>query len=290
MRPTRLVAALVAALFAVGGATVAPPTSAQTSGSEIWFVHGVGPAPATVDLYAGYAGTGEWSLLFENVVYGVATGPYTGIAGGDYNLLLCNAVPDPAGLITACPSGSLNQGNGTALTFPATGTFAVAAVYGGPGSEAPGRPTLEMYGNDVSCVPEGTTRLGVFHGANAGPVDVLIGDTEVFTNIAFGASDTIVVPALGATTLEIRSAADGSTLYGPWAFEKSTGRSLNIYFVGDPQQTGTYETVVENQPLPTCDGEPAPTTTSTSTTTPSTSTSTPTTTAVLTTATPRFTG
>ena len=134
-------AALAAALLPVGS------IGAQNA-TDAWIdvVHGIGGGANPVDVYVG-GGTAptEWDLAIADLQYGqhVEIGE---IAAGDYNVLVCQAVPAPADTISSCPQGAVNGNFGNPIELVANERYLVVAAYGGPDTEAPGRPIVRPPG------------------------------------------------------------------------------------------------------------------------------------------------
>ncbi|MEZ5144169.1 MAG: DUF4397 domain-containing protein [Acidimicrobiales bacterium] len=175
----------------VGATVVVPLATSQAAGtSKVNVVHGVKPisGDAPVDVYAGPANATSWNLAKANLLYG-QTADLGDLAAGDINVLICShSAANPAATITACSDngGSAVNGNsGTNVTIPDGKNVTLVAAYSA--TPAQGRPSVLVFENDVSCVPDAATgRLGAAHAAYAPAVDVLVNGSVAFANVSEG--------------------------------------------------------------------------------------------------------
>lgn len=270
-------AALAAALLPVGS------IGAQNA-TDAWIdvVHGIGGGANPVDVYVG-GGTAptEWDLAIADLQYGehVEIGE---IAAGDYNVLVCQAVPAPADTISSCPQGAVNGNFGNPIELVANERYLVVAAYGGPETEAPGRPIVQPYEIDDSCVEnDETARVQGVHAAAAPAVDITADGEVIFEDVTFGESAVADVPA-GPYDIGVQL-PDGTPVIAPEEVPLEAVQSTIGVVVGNPQQEVSYEVLAFGLELDVC--APAPTSTSTTATTIIT-----TTTAPARVATPAFTG
>jgi hypothetical protein len=283
--PNRTLSALAvgALLLAVMIFAAGPSDAGEAAGAEVSVLHGIGPAPSTVDIYLGPADATEWDLLLADVSYGDLAALGT-VAAGNYNALVCNAVAPPEETIAACAAGAVNGNTGTNFVVPASGSITLVAAYSGPDTATAGRPTVVGYTNDVSCVDEGDGRLGARHAATAPAVDVLVDGTVVLADVVWGAGADLTVPA-GTYEVEIQLSSDGTTVLGPVDVDVAEQELLVLYAVGNPQFEAAFDVLVQSIELPACPPPPTTTTTTAPPVTPE-----PATPAVPVTATPTFTG
>lgn len=190
---TKIGAALVAAALL---ALVPVGVSQAQDTSFINVIHGIGEGDNPVDVYVGAgASPTEWNLTVEDLVYGELA-EVGDIPAGTYNVLVCNAAVAPADTINACPSGAVNSNAGNEVVVEAGLEYALVAAYGGPETEAPGRPIVAAYELEASCLETATTaRAQGLHAAAAPTVDITANGDVVFNDVSFGESAVADVPA-----------------------------------------------------------------------------------------------
>jgi serine protease inhibitor ecotin len=269
--------AIACCLVALAGAlvVVASPSGAGSAGTTVAVLHGLGPAPSTVDVYVGETDATEWDLLLEGLNYSelVEVGP---LAGGGYNILLCNAVAGPAETITECPGmdgtvvkAAVNGNFGTNIEIPASGNVTVVAAYSGPDGPAAGRPTVTVFENDVDCYEAGQGRLGARHAAAAPDVDVRITAEPgpiTISDVAFGEGLDADLDT-GPASMEVVLASDESNVLGPTDTPVVEGQLKIEYVVGNPQFEAGFALLEQLIDLEPCRVETTTTTTESTTTT-----------------------
>lgn len=271
--------AIACCLVALAGALVvlSPPSGAGT-GTTVSVLHGIGPAPSTVDVFVGGTDATEWDLLLDGFEYGelVDIGQ---LPGGGYNILICTSVDSPPDSVTECPTedeggaavarAAVNGNFGTNIDIPASGNVTVVAAYAGLDEPASGRPTVTVFENDVDCYDEGQGRLGARHAAAAPDVDVLItaepGPITV-SDVAFGEGADADLDA-GPATMEIVLASDDSNVLGPEDTPVVEGQLKIEYVVGNPQQQADFALLEQLIDLEPCPVDTTTTTTESTTTT-----------------------
>lgn len=261
----RVIAAAMGTLLLAALAFLSSSADAG-GGATVSVLHGIGPAPQTVDIYLGPTDATEWDLLLESVDYGDLAELGT-VPGGGYNVLICTDEPGPADdPITGCvepasPARFAVNGNfGTNITIPDSGNVTIVASYSDPEF---GRPTVQVFENDVSCYEAGDGRLGARHAATLDPVDVLVDGEVVLDGVAWGEGADLDVPA-GDYEVEIQLDADNSTVLGPTTVTVEEGQLLVLYAVGNIQFDANPDVLTQTIDLDPCPVE----TTTTSTTTP----------------------
>jgi hypothetical protein len=259
---------LVATAAVIAGLAFLPSGAGAGGGANVTVLHGIGPAPSTVDIYLGATDATEWDLLLEAVDYGQSADLGVVPAGG-YNVLICAAVTDPAATVSSCPEGAVNGNSGTNAEVPASGDVTLVAAYAGPDEPAAGRPTVVAFVNDVDCYEAGDGRLGARHAATAPAVNILVGGDPVLEDVVFGQGADLTVPA-GDYEVEIQLASDDSTVLGPTTVTVNEGELLVLYAVGNPQQDANFDVLTTTHQLEPCPVETTTTTAPEETTTTST--------------------
>jgi hypothetical protein len=255
----------VALLLATALLVALLPTALASAGAgpttEVFVLHGLGDNPGDnpVDVYVGATDATEWDLVAEDVGFEdfVDLGL---LAGGGYNVLLCEAVAVPGATINACADNttpSVNGNFGTNVDIPSVPSVTLVAAYnGGPGD--PGRPTVTPFENDTTCVEPGDGRLTVANAGMAGEGDVVVDGTTEGT-IDYGESlRSDLAEGLYDVTLDADVQVD--SLDTPVDAMVLT----SIYAVGNPQFESPFQFISTSIDIPECD---QPTTTTTSTTT-----------------------
>jgi hypothetical protein len=251
-----LVPAAVAVVIAA--AAFLPSGAGAGGGANVTVLHGIGPAPSTVDVYLGGTDATEWDLLLPAVDYGQSADLGVVPTGG-YNVLICLADESPAETIESCPTSAVNGNGGTNVDVPASGDVTLVAAYAGPDEPAPGRPTVVAFVNDVSCYQPGEGRLGARHAAAAPAVDILVDGDPVLEDVVWGVGADLPVPA-GDHEVEVRLASDGTTVLGPTTVSVAEGELLVLYAVGNPQFEAAFDVLTTTTALEAC---PVETTTTT---------------------------
>jgi hypothetical protein len=193
MRRIGIVVVVVALLGSAG--TWGSPVGAGSPAAPVRLVHGIGVVPGDnpVDVYLGEGGASTWEL--------VPGGPiaYTeqlelGFVVGDWSVLLCTAVADPADSVEICPEGAVNAG-GTEVSVPDADQVVLVAGYGPPeGEQLP--VVFDLFEVDTSCLSVDQARFQIAHAAAMEELLVFIdgarGDLEP---IGHGQSVTAGLPA-----------------------------------------------------------------------------------------------
>jgi hypothetical protein len=250
-------------------------TTVIANTSDVYVVHGIGddlaavPAQNPVDVYAKAKGPGNWGLVLEDFAFGEIS-PKLELTPGDYNVLICTAVPDPADSIAACQDngGSAVNGNsGTDATVPGPGKSItlVAAL-------SPERPTVLGFENDLTCVDPGReARLTGIHAADAGTATVSVNGSAV-DDIDFGQGLTADL-APGTYDIDVSDGAALDLSLTDVALAKNT--LTNAFVVGTADGEGGYGAIVQQFDVATCEQPPPSSTTTTTQTPPTTARATP---------------
>ncbi len=234
-----LVAALVPALASVTNAADAPAT--------VTVVHGI-PSVGNVDICAG----GSTALLSDVPFGGVAT---ISVPAGTYDLTVkvANAAP--------CTGATAITANGVVVPAGAN-VSAVANLTGGT-------PNLAIYANDVSEVAAGSGRVGVYHGANAPTVDILVNGGPGITDLAQGQVGNADLPT-AAYDFAVTPAGDpGTIVLNIPGVTVPAGKLLQVFAVGavpDANEQNPFQVITNLIDLPTAT---TPTTAAPTTTMPS---------------------
>jgi hypothetical protein len=112
------------------------------------------------------------------------------------------------------------------LAVPASGNATVVAHL-----DAAGTPKLTPFVNDTTMLPAGQGRLTVRHTAAAPAVDVVLGATRPFTNLANGAQASAALPAGPIAGAKI-APTGGAPIADVPTVELKAGTNLIVYAVG----------------------------------------------------------
>jgi hypothetical protein len=209
-RPLVALTALAAAL-----ALLVPFLSgrAGAADSSIYIVHGI-PGVA-VDVYAG--GTAPENKALTDFQFGDVAGPLS-IPAGSLPVIVVATGDDP----TVVGNQVINQ----TLDVPSGANVSVTADLVG------GTPVLTPFVNDLSAVPEGSSRVTVRHAADAPPVNVLVDGQVAIANLAAGAQASAVLPA-GTYTVEVQL-TDGTPLpaLSPGSVAIPAAKNVIVYATG----------------------------------------------------------
>lgn len=283
MHRTRWSAAVAGLVLA--GVTIIPATvsSAAPGDAQLTIVHGLGPAPAAVDVYVDGALTITDFQYEEQQAAELPTGTYT--------VEICGHVPAPPDPLpdTGCEVSANFPNGGVDITVVSGTSYTVVAQYAGAG-EAVGRPTVVAYVNDLSCVEPGFGRTAFINAATVteedeGPIIADQQAVDVFFDADLAFVDVVgqSIPEtadMAPTTFDmgVRNQLDQQLLTS--GIQTPLGFNFTTIFVGNPTQDAPYDLLSINYQIPDC--VPPTTTTTTVVTTTTTVAPVP--------VTPRFTG
>jgi hypothetical protein len=259
MKRLGLAVAIVAALSMVNPAVAGAGT---VPGSDVYVVHGIGEAlgQSPVDVYVREEGAVSFSLLIAGQAadFGFGSVVTTALPAGEHTILVCQAAAAPLNIVNECADNAqpaVNGNSGNPVIIPAGETVALFIGFG----EA-GRPEVLPFPLDLSCVEgAGTGRATAGHGADAGPVDVLLdGTLPIVENLANGESVSLDVPA-GSYDIVV---SDGGALDLPATLDVEAQQNNVAFVTGDPDLQLPYTIVELRLPVEVCD-EPLDTTTTT---------------------------
>jgi len=209
-RPLAALAALAAAVMAMAAISI---TTAGAADSSVTIVHGIPGVP--VDVYAG--GTTPGDRILTDFQPGTIAGPL--------------AVPEGSLPVVVVPTGAdpsvpANRVIEQTLAVPGGANLSVVANLSG------GTPNLSAFANDLSAVPEGSSRITVRHTADAPAVDVLINGSVAIPALAPGAEASAVLPA-GTYDIQVQL-TDGTPVaaLSPGSTTIPAARSIVVYAVG----------------------------------------------------------
>jgi hypothetical protein len=209
-RPLVALMALAAAL-----ALLVPFLSdrAGAADSSVYIVHGIPGVP--VDVYAG--GTDPANKVLTDFQYGKTAGPLS-LPAGDLPVVVVPTGGDPL------TDAVITQ----TLTVPSGANISVVADLLGAG----GSLTLTPFVNDVSAVPEGSSRVTVRHAADAPNVNVLVNGQVAIPNLAAGAEASAVLPA-GTYDITVQL-TDGTPLpaLSPGSVTIPAAKNVIVYATG----------------------------------------------------------
>jgi hypothetical protein len=201
-------------IFASGAVAIAAalafagPAQAAEGDAQLSVLHGV--PGLTVDVWVN----GERTL--DDFTPGTLAGPLA-LPAGNYALAITAADAADA---TAAVIGPVN------VTLAANGNYTAVANL-----DAAGKPTANLFTNDVSQIEPGKGKLTVRHTAAAPAVDVLAAGTAVISNLANPNEQTLT---LDPGTIPAAVAAAGTTqpVIGPADVTVAEGTHTIVYAWG----------------------------------------------------------
>lgn len=203
----RLIAATAAGSLAVAAALFGalPASAAETA--EVYVVHGIPGLP--VDVYVNGA------LTLDDFQPETVAGPLD-LPAGNYAVAItaADAADASAPLLTA--TADLAGGNSYSL---------VAHL------DADGKPTITPYGNDISTISAGQTRLVVRHDAAAPAVDVRAGGAVVLAGVTNPKEGVLNIPA-GTVSADVVLAGTSTVVIGPASVNLAEGSATFVHAVG----------------------------------------------------------
>jgi Domain of unknown function (DUF4397) len=196
-------AAAIAAAIAFAG-----PAQAAEGDAQLSVLHGV--PGLTVDVWVN----GDRTL--DDFTPGSLAGPLA-LPPGAYELAITASDAADASAPAIGP---------VTVTLAANGNYTAVANL-----DAAGKPTANLFTNDVSQIPAGKGKLTVRHTAAAPAVDVLAGGSAVVTNLANPSEQTLT---LDPGTISAAVAATGTTapVIGPADLTVSEGTHTMVYAWG----------------------------------------------------------
>jgi hypothetical protein len=269
MNRTRWSAAFAGLVLA--GVTVLPATvsSAAPGDAQLTIVHGLGPAPAAVDVYV------DGALTITDFQY--EEQQTAELPGGTYTVEICGAVPAPPATLpdSGCEVSANFPNGGVDITVANNTSYTVVAQYAGAG-EAVGRPTVVAYVNDLSCIEPGLGRMAFINAATVteddeGPivseqqaVDVFFGVDLAFVDVTGQSPPETADIAPTTFDLGVRNQVDEVLLTG--GIQSPLSFNFTTIFVGNPTQEAAYDLLTINYAIEEC--VPPTTTTAPTTTVP----------------------
>jgi hypothetical protein len=201
-------------IFASGAVAIAAalafaaPAQAAEGDAQLSVLHGV--PGLTVDVWVN----GERTL--DDFTPGTLAGPLA-LPAGNYSLAITAADAADA---SAAVIGPVN------VTLAANGNYTAVANL-----DAAGKPTANLFTNDVSPIPAGKGKLTVRHTAAAPAVDVLAAGSAVISNLANPNEQTLT---LDPGTIPAAVAAAGTTqpVIGPADVAVAEGTHTIVYAWG----------------------------------------------------------
>jgi hypothetical protein len=198
---------LITALGLILTLSVAGVASASSHTGTVTVVHGV--PGLTVDVYV------NGDLTLEGFEPGAITDPLE-LDEGSYDIEI-RAAGEPADSAPAI-SGSANVQAGINASI-------VAHL------AADGTPSLAVFGNDVTTIQPGETRLTVRHAAAAPAVDVWVDGAVAIDNFVTGDEATLDVPA-ASYNVAVSATGDDQPVLGPADFDLGEGTHYIVYAIG----------------------------------------------------------
>ena len=190
--------------------------------AQVSVIHGI--PGLTVDVYVNDA------LTIEDFAPGTVAGPLT-LAAGDYDLAL-TAPDDPVASAILTASATVTGGTNVSI---------IAHLL------ADGTPNIAVFGNDISEIAAGESRLTVRHAAAAPEVDIVLADdTILFENVPNGAEGIVdVAAATYSVAVTPTGAGVAGAVFGPLDVELPEGTNRIVYATGD-LEGGTFGLVIQD--------------------------------------------
>jgi hypothetical protein len=243
-RPLVAVMALAAALVLL--VSVFNVGRAGAADSSVYVVHGIPGVPVDV-----YVGSTDGDPALPGFEFGDVAGPLS-IPAGSLPVFVVAAGQDPSVPANVIITQTLEVPSGANVSV-------VADLVGGA-------PVLTPFVNDVSTVPEGSSRVTVRHAADAPPVNVLVNGEVAIPGLASGAQASAVLPA-GTYDVQVQL-TDGTPLpaLSPGSVTIPSGVNVIVYATGSATNEtfplGLAQQIIEvgttPAPAPTPTTTPAP--------------------------------
>jgi hypothetical protein len=198
---------LITALGLILSLSVAGVASASSHTGSVTVIHGV--PGLTVDVYV------NGDLTLEGFEPGSITDPLE-LEEGTYDIEI-RAAGEPADSDPAI-SGSADVQAGVNASVIAHLT-------------EDGTPSLAVFGNDVTTIGAGETRLTVRHAAAAPAVDVWVDGAVTVESLANGEEASLDVPA-SSYNVAVSAAGSEDPVLGPADFDLAEGTSYIVYAIG----------------------------------------------------------
>jgi hypothetical protein len=147
------------------------------------------------------------------------------------------------------------------ITVPSSGNWSIVAYL-----DAAGEETLGQFENNLADLEEGTARLTLRHTAEAGPVDLIVGDQRPITGLANGGSSELVLPDGELADAQLAPTGEVAIAEVP-DLDLVANTNTIVYAIGSAQDD-TVDFVVQVVELPVAAPPQNTTTTTTTTTTP----------------------
>lgn len=219
-----------AAIAVMGVALAAPASAVQPGKAELFVLHGV--PELTVDVYVNGA------LTLDDFTPGTLAGPLD-LDPGTYAVAL---TASDAADASAPLLGPVD------LTLAAGSSYTAVAHL----TEA-GAPTASLFTNDISPTAAGEGRLTVRHVAAAPAVDILVGGSALFSNLANPDEAKGDVPA-GTYAATVAATGDTAPVIGPADVPIVAGQNTIVYAWGSLADDSLALAV---QPLAVTTGTPS---------------------------------
>lgn len=216
---------LITIAVAVAAVTVAPASAgAQSATPAIALIHGI--PGTTVDLVV------DGTVVLDAFAPGSIV-DITSFAGRTLNNV--EVVADDTGDTVIGPVATLD--------VPATGNWSLIAHL-----DAAGTATLSSFENNLGDLTTGEARLTVRHTAEAGPVDLVLGDQRPVTNAANGASAELELPDGTLTDASIAPTGE-APIKDVAGVDLAANTNTIVYVVGSAEDD-TLDFVVQIIELP----------------------------------------
>jgi hypothetical protein len=98
------------------------------------------------------------------------------------------------------------------------------------------KPTVTVFRNDLTTVPQGKASLTVAHTAKVPPADIRVDGKVLFANIANGESLNLVVPVATYKVAIVPAGKSKPVILGPVSLTVKGGSLNRVYAIGDPEK------------------------------------------------------
>lgn len=203
----RLIAATAAGSLAVAAALFGALPASAADPAEVYVVHGIPGLP--VDVYVNGA------LTLDDFQPETVAGPLD-LPAGSYAIAITAADATDASSPLLTATADVTGGN----------SYAIVAHL-----DADGNPTITPYGNDISTISAGQTRIVVRHDAAAPAVDVRAGGTVVLAGVTNPQEGVLNIPA-GTVSADVVLAGTTTVAIGPASLNLAEGSATFVHAVG----------------------------------------------------------
>ena len=203
----RLTAATAVGTLAIAAALFGATAASAADTAEVYVVHGIPDTP--VDVYVNGA------LTLDDFQPETVAGPLD-LPPGNYAVAI--TAPDAADDSSPILSATVDLAGGNSYSL-------VAHL------DADGAPTVTPYGNDISTISAGQTRLVVRHDAAAPAVDIRANGAVALAGVTNPQEGVLNIPA-STVSADVVLAGTDTVAIGPASLELAEGSATFVHAVG----------------------------------------------------------